>query len=284
MSSDELKSETDLFQKILNNHLKIKKNDESDLKRREQSIIKKNKIINEYEKRKLFYTKLQLTHIKKLDNKSEIKSINNDNVNHSNNENETKILDYNYKESPRKSFPNKLSENNILNKSKSQIYFYKPKRNITKYEIPKKKIVKHYFTKKYNFWVNPFSLRLNREIYKDSKKFNEKYDKIKKKRKDLSLEKYQRKLIQLSSLSFNRNTVIDLYKTFRQLRKNNSVKIEKSKKFIKQIEEKETKIYKNISNNQNKFIKVLNQYKVKIPNEMLPKIEMKTILKKKINN
>ena len=100
----------------------------------------------------------------------------------------------------------------------------------------------------------------------------------------MSLEKYQRKLIQLSSLSFNRNTVIDLYKTFRQLRKNNSVKIEKSKKFIKQIEEKETKIYKNISNNQNKFIKVLNQYKVKIPNEMLPNIEMKTILKKKINN
>lgn len=68
------------------------------------SISKRDKLINEYKKRKLFYNKLHLTSFKKLDNKKSLKlsfkSNNSNDKTHVHFSDESKILDYKYKESP----------------------------------------------------------------------------------------------------------------------------------------------------------------------------------------
>lgn len=68
------------------------------------SISKRDKLINEYKKRKLFYNKLHLTSFKKLDIKKSLKlsfkSNNSKDKTHVHFSDESKILDYKYKESP----------------------------------------------------------------------------------------------------------------------------------------------------------------------------------------
>ena len=95
----------------------------------------------------------------------------------------------------------------------------------------------------------------------------------------MSLENYHNNLIKISSLNFSKESIEKLNFGFKCLRRNYSVKILPSKKFIEKIEEEENKIYKKISENQNNFIKLLGKFKLKILKNDFPKIEMKTILK-----
>ena len=94
----------------------------------------------------------------------------------------------------------------------------------------------------------------------------------------MSLKSYQDKLIKISSLNFPKKIINKLSYNFKNIRNKYYVKIEESKNFLKNIEEKEKKIYKNILQNQDKYVKLLDKYKIFKCD--LPKIEMKTILKK----
>jgi len=174
----------------------------------------------------------------------------------------------------------KNKKNKTFYKSKSQGDFTKNNGSFFKDRKLNIKKIKIFKTKKYEFWDNPFYSKLNHDVYKYSSDFLNKFRKIKQKKKEISLEHYQKKLINISStLNFSKDSIDRLSNNLRTLREKYSVKIQKSKKFIKRIEEKEKKIYKNILQNQNKYVKLLEQHKLKKLKINLPKIEMKTILK-----
>ena len=168
---------------------------------------------------------------------------------------------------------NKNNKSQILCRSKSQNYYFdsslKDKNN-------KERKIK-FDPKKYENCENLFSYNLNEQLYNFSQQFFYKYKQVKKKKKVMSLKKYQDKLIKISSLNFPKDTIIKLSNNFKNLRKKYYVNIEESKNFIKKIEEKEKNIYKNILRNQDNYVKLLDKYKLFKCD--LPKIEMKPILK-----
>ena len=224
----------------------------------------KNEVINENEKVKFFFERICKRNIKK-----NIKN-NLRNITHNDFSNMFKIIDNSHQEKP---FNNKTRKNSNLSLSQKNI----PK-NLLKEESIEKKRLKNLKNKKHIFWVNPFLIKLNQEIYK-SKNFLNQFKRIKNQKSEMSLENYHNNLIKISSLNFSKESIEKLNFDFKCLRRNYSVKILPSKKFIEKIEEEENKIYKKISENQNNFIKLLGKFKLKILKNDFPKIEMKTILK-----
>ena len=165
-------------------------------------------------------------------------------------------------------------KNQIFCRSKSQNYFSD---SLTRDKNDKGRKKKRDKTQKYEHWENPFFMNLNEQLYNFSHKFFYKYKQVKEKKNEMSLKNYQDQLIKISSLNFPKLTINKLSYNFKNLRNKYYVKIEESKNFIKNIEEKEKNIYKNILQNQDKYIKLLGKYKSFKCD--LPKIEMKTILK-----
>ena len=166
-------------------------------------------------------------------------------------------------------------KNKIIYRSKSQNYFSGIYYRNKSYKKRKKKRDN---TQKYEHWENPFFINLNEQLYNFSQDFFYKYKQVKEKKKEMSLKSYQDKLIKISSLNFPKKIINKLSYNFKNIRNKYYVKIEESKNFLKNIEEKEKKIYKNILQNQDKYVKLLDKYKIFKCD--LPKIEMKTILKK----
>ena len=226
----------------------------------EDSKSTQDEITNDFTKDKTEFYKLYfIKNKKKLYNK---------NISHFEISNLFKAIDKSYIH-----LDNKNNKSQILCQSKSQNYYFdsslKDKNN-------KERKIK-FVPKKYENCENLFSYNLNEQLYNFSQQFFYKYKQVKKKKKVMSLKKYQDKLIKISSLNFPKDTIIKLSNNFKNLRKKYYVNIEESKKFIKKIEEKEKNIYKNILRNQDNYVKLLDKYKLFKCD--LPKIEMKPILK-----
>ena len=258
------KSVVNFLEKIKKNFITIKQNEEKELYKRQKCITKREERIKIFEKKKLFFNKINLSEKKKENQKNHIliKNFSDfDNINV-------------------KKF--KLSQKNLndnknlteYKKSHSQI-------NVLKYKnIKSKKQLIDIHTKKYDFYTNPLSKKMM-SIHKNYDKFLEKYEKIKMKKKKINLEKYQTQLLEIGSLNLPINSIKKLYKTFRNIRKENSIRIEQSDSFIKNIEDDESDIYNEISKNQDDYIKVLDKYKIKLEKDKLPKIRFKRIFKQK---
>ncbi len=118
-------------------------------------------------------------------------------------------------------------------------------------------------------------------IHKNYDKLIEEFEKVKKKKMKIKIEKYKTQLLEIGSLNLPINSIKKLYKTFRNIRKENSIRIEQRDSFIKNIEDDESDIYNEISKNQDDYIKVLDKYKIKLEKDKLPKIRFKRIFKQK---
>ena len=249
-----------LLENIKKNFIKIRKNDEKEIYKRQKSITKREEIIKNYNKNKLLFNKTNLSY-KKKENKNNHIII----KNYSDFENMTLEKIKLWKQ-------NLNNRNNINEFKKSQ-----SQRNFLKNNKSKKQLI-DIPTKKYNFYSNPISKKIMC-INKNYDKFLEQYEKIKIQKKRLNLEKYQTELLEIGSINLSSNSIKDLYNTFRNIRKDNLIRIEQSNSFIKGVEDDESKIYKKISKNQDDYVKILDKFKIKFEKDKLPKIKMKRIFK-----
>ena len=77
------------------------------------------------------------------------------------------------------------------------------------------------------------------------------------------MKNYHKYLINLGMMTFSKDSVNNLDKTFTKMRKDSKTNIHNNRIFIKRIERKEEKIIKKINKNNEKAKSILNLLKIK---------------------
>lgn len=103
---------------------------------------------------------------------------------------------------------------------------------------------------------NPIKQIIDKEIYKIPIHFKNQIIRIRKRKKDIKLEKYHNCLIEAAGIAFSKEAVGKLCQTFTTMRKTNKISFEKCGYFLKKIEMKEKAIVKNYSKQKTMFNKI----------------------------
>ena len=209
------------------------------------------------------------------------------NKNNRNNINHKNLLLFTHKQYINKSLNNNnnsviIKEKKISNKNKNETEKIVNKSLSMKNIQSKIKISNNKFNKSSSKVIDPIFSILNKKVYKKPDDFDKKIKKIKYKKNDFNLAHYQSNLIKICKKYFNKDSILNLNKSFYNLRYKNlsSKKLEHSRKFIKKIEDKEEKILKNIRKNEKKIKKLYKTFNIKISNKELPEIKTFRITKK----
>ena len=144
------------------------------------------------------------------------------------------------------------------------------------------KIQKPQSQKKKIISKNPFKKILS-NVYKEDEKVIFKINTLKKKKEEINLRKYQEKLLNTVSPTLTKDARKKLGKSFYNLRKKNQIIYKSDYYYLKNMEEIEKNIIRNVNNNQKKFIKLmtssdesnegfLKNYSLKLPNIKFKKI------------
>ena len=132
---------------------------------------------------------------------------------------------------------------------------------------------------------NPFKKILN-NVYKEDEKVIFKINSLKKKKEEINLRKYQEKLLNTVSPTLTKDARKKLGKSFYNLRKKNQIIYKSDYYYLKNMEEIEKNIIRNVNNNQKKFIKLMtssdesNEGFLKNNSLKLPNIKFKKIIRK----
>ena len=114
-----------------------------------------------------------------------------------------------------------------------------------------------------NKLINSNDKKLKENVYKFSELFEKNLKKIKKQKEQIDLKNYHKYLINLGMMTFSKDSVNNLDKTFTKMRKDSKTNIHNNRIFIKRIERKEEKIIKKINKNNEKAKSILNLLKIK---------------------
>ena len=167
------------------------------------------------------------------------------------------------------------------------------KKKVKKYLLIKDPQIKKKNKKDMNKTQRSFSRRILDKIYKENLSLDKKVNHIKKNRQNFNLNHYQRLLLSVGDPILSKESFIRLNTAFGDIREECGKNYEKDYNFIKEIEEQERKIVRNINHSEKSYLKFLfdnsnnDQKKIKDFNKtvlLLPKIKFRKInLNKKLH-
>ena len=167
------------------------------------------------------------------------------------------------------------------------------KKKEKKYLLIRDQNIKKKNKKDMNKTQRSFSRRILDKIYKENLSLDKKVNHIKKNRQNFNLNHYQRLLLRVGDPILSKESFIRLNTAFGDIREECGKNYEKDYNFIKEIEEQERKIVRNINHSEKSYLKFLfdnsnnDQKKIKDFNKtvlLLPKIKFRKInLNKKLH-
>ena len=167
------------------------------------------------------------------------------------------------------------------------------KKKEKKYLLIRDQNIKKKNKKDMNKTQRSFSRRILDKIYKENLSLDKKVNHIKKNRQNFNLNHYQRLLLSVGDPILSKESFIRLNTAFGDIREECGKNYEKDYNFIKEIEEQERKIVRNINHSEKSYLKFLfdnsnnDQKKIKDFNKtvlLLPKIKFRKInLNKKLH-
>ena len=154
-------------------------------------------------------------------------------------------------------------------------------------ELQPKKIKKKKKKVKINYITN--NDKILRKIYKSPPKFEMKLSRIKRQKSTLPLDEYQNILLTTLSGHISRESTIKLGKTFTNLRLSCNKRYETNYNYVKEIEDKEEKIYNRINYREEMFYRIIEKNKTEDKRKkvfvnlnsikLLPKIKFEKVIK-----
>lgn len=144
----------------------------------------------------------------------------------------------------------------------------------------KKKVKTNYIT---------YNDKILGKIYKSPPKFEKKLSRIKRQKSNLPLDEYQNILLNTLTGHISRESTIKLGKTFTNLRMSCNKRYETNYNYVKEIEDKEEKIYNRINYREEMFYRIIEKNKTEDKKQrlfvnlnsikLLPKIKFEKVIK-----
>lgn len=176
-------------------------------------------------------------------------------------------------------FPNSSTFRNKLNEKVKPILDYVEEDNRNKPISIRSNDNFYIFNKpRFPMYIDTFKKHLRDHIYKVDNNLIVNLNKIKKLKHSLSVEDYQKSLILNSNNILSKDSIEDMTKWFRDMRKRNKVKRVNNIPFIRMIEKKEKEIVDEFVKNEEYSIELLHQFGKRVNGWEYNKIKFNRIM------